>query len=67
MIFEYYLFIVLAQYNMAVRRVNLSGPTSFAPIIRKAIDLVVGSNNQVRFDINIKMLLELLFSKLVVT
>ena len=52
---------------MAVRRVNLSGPTSFAPIIRKAIDLVVGSNNQVRFDINIKMLLELLFSKLVVT
>ena len=32
---------------MAVRRVNLSGPTSFAPIIRKAIDLVISSKNQV--------------------
>lgn len=40
--------IVLNQYNITVRRVNLSGPTSFAPIIQKAIELVKNSDNQVR-------------------
>ena len=44
--------IVLSQYNIAVRRVSLSGPTSFAPIIRKAVDLVIGSNNQVKVSIS---------------
>ena len=39
--------IVLNQYNITVRRVNLSGPTSFAPIIQKAIELVKSSDNQV--------------------
>ena len=31
---------VLDKYNEVVRRVSLAGPTSFAPVIRKAIEIV---------------------------
>ena len=47
LILHFVYFAVLHQYNMAVRRVNLSGPTSFAPIIRKATELVIKSEKQV--------------------
>ena len=36
---------LLEKYNETVRRVVLSGPTSFAPIIRRAMRHVVESNN----------------------
>ena len=36
---------VLEKYNEMIKRVVLSGPTSFAPIIRRAMNHVVESNN----------------------
>ncbi|PKI34162.1 E3 ubiquitin-protein ligase RGLG3 isoform X2 [Punica granatum] len=37
---------VLARYREIVPRLKLSGPTSFAPIIDAAVDIVAGSNGQ---------------------
>jgi len=38
---------VLSQYNVVAKKVNLSGPTSFAPLIRKTIHHVIQSHNKV--------------------
>lgn len=37
---------VLAAYDGVINRVNLSGPTSFAPAVRKAIEIVRQSQGQ---------------------
>ena len=38
---------VLSEYRKALQRgIVLSGPTSFAPVIRKAVDLVKASGNE---------------------
>ncbi len=42
-----FFFTVLSQYNTVAKKVNLSGPTSFAPLIRKTIQHVVQSDNKV--------------------
>lgn len=39
---------VLKRYNEITPAVNLGGPTSFAPLIRAAIDIVKANNNAVR-------------------
>jgi hypothetical protein len=38
---------VITRYNEVARRVNLSGPTSFAPIIYKSIDIIRSKEQQV--------------------
>lgn len=37
---EVYLFIYINRYNSIIKRINLSSPTSFAPIINRSIELV---------------------------
>jgi hypothetical protein len=39
---------VLSQYNVVAKKVSLSGPTSFAPLIRKTIEHVIQSGNKVK-------------------
>ncbi len=42
----HYLTEAVQAYNQITPSINLSGPTNFAPIVRKAIEIVRSSNNQ---------------------